>query len=677
MEMTKTRLTVVDLYCGAGGLSEGIRQARLPLTSGEDAGFDVVHGFDRDRDAIATYRKNHFGHLPIARQEALAPCRDVTGLTATDIQTAAGVDHVDLVVGGPNCQGVSGAGLRNPDDQRNRMFREFLRLVTVLRPTWFLMENVPGLTHRNNRALLHEIMAAFASLPGYEVAADVLLAADFGCAQLRYRLFVIGTNSGHPIRFPVPTHRRSPSGAQQELPLELPFYTTVDQAIRDLEEVRPQARIDRSIDLGNGRLIHNHVVFALEAENRRRIGSIGEGKDWRAMPMYLLPQRYFGTRASDQKGAYGRLAWEQPAYTITASAGNVSAGPFTHPSQDRPISVREAARLQGFDDNYVFCGEADSMYRQVGNAVPPPLAHAVAEMLLLCHFTPESATSTGRSGRITLELLEGGPNGARTFPVLTPRFPSESHMPRPVGSPRRQKTAVAVASSGESPPRFVEESALRASLDGQILTLLYNEAAQPGNVKAAKRARVMLAYLNGESLEELCALAKVSEKSIRKWVDGFYRLGMDGWRAHHTSLATLAGDDDDLLQALTAAVARVRAHHMDDRAQEPADGDLSASSRTPTEGVDENPRGRRQRSRPHMNPYLRELIARYGDYSVEDLTARVESRLGTSVGTQYVGDLLALADVILGKDPSASASAAAAAHADRLGSNATPAEAVG
>src|SRR2546423_111311 len=143
-------LKVADIYCGAGGLSKGFEQARVE-SLGEDKRFEIVYGVDKDRDCIATYRRNHFQGLTEERLKVAVPCRLTAGLTKADVEMAAGIKHVDVVVGGPNCQGVSAAGLRNAEDPRNERFEEFLRLVSELQPEWFVMENVPGLTHKNNR----------------------------------------------------------------------------------------------------------------------------------------------------------------------------------------------------------------------------------------------------------------------------------------------------------------------------------------------------------------------------------------------------------------------------------------------------------------------------------------------------------------------------------------------
>src|ERR1044071_10486563 len=168
------------------------------------------------------------------------------------------------------------------------------------------MENVPGLTHKNNRQLLRDIFKSLESIKGYKVAGDVLLAADYDVPQLRYRLFIIGTNTGAPIRFPKAI--RSPH--QQDR--NVSPYITVRDAIYDLSQQRPNQYDARTLPNETDDrklLIRNHYCGNIGNLNQQRIKTIGVGEDWRAMPIKLLADRYFATRASDQKGCYGRLAW--------------------------------------------------------------------------------------------------------------------------------------------------------------------------------------------------------------------------------------------------------------------------------------------------------------------------------------------------------------------------------
>jgi|GEM_PF-206818 len=615
--MKRKRLSVAEIYCGAGGLSAGFKNATAWWDGADGQGFEVVYGVDRDKDAISTFRAFHFSGKNKESLETIAPCKDVTAITGAEILTAIKPHRrLDVLIGGPSCQGVSPAGLRNPNDNRNAMLLAFIRLVKELRPRWFLMENVPGLTHANNRELLATIFREFESIEGYEVAGDVLLAADHDVPQLRYRLFIIGTNTGAPIRFPTPK-----DAVKYQ-------YPTVRKAIFDLTDVEPNDYCHTRIEGCDGlsRTPPNHYCRSITSVNKTRMKSIRPGEDWRFMPIKLLPEGYFGTRASDQKGAYGRLLWDWPAYTITNSCLNLTAGVFTHPIHHRVLSVREAARIQSFEDHHVFYGSLESQYRQVGNAVPPKLARAVAEAILYCHYERQKAITWGRAGRLSSKITAYSIENPEVFPVLTQRQVHPVFDRRvsrkTVKHPTSQipiKTSSSVWDCEQRPPdsRPAETRRLRKL------------AKQPGNYRAAKRARTILQFMDGVPKKTILEQANVSETSIKKWVDGYFREGLDGWRAYHTPIHQIRSRTPAQTAEIKKAVNRVRRTLLS----------------PPKKNFCGEPNGG---SRLHMNNYLLTLIGRFGNLSVADLIWEVEDKLAASIGTVYVGDLLAIADVVLG-----------------------------
>src|SRR5947208_3040661 len=153
--MKQRPLSVAEIYCGAGGLSAGFKAATAWWSGDPNQRFRIMYGVDRDKDAISTFRTFHFHDRKKESVEIVAPCKDVTKVSGAEILAAIKPRRrLDVLIGGPSCQGVSPAGLRNPDDNRNAMLLAFIRLVKELQPRWFLMENVPGLTHANNRELL-------------------------------------------------------------------------------------------------------------------------------------------------------------------------------------------------------------------------------------------------------------------------------------------------------------------------------------------------------------------------------------------------------------------------------------------------------------------------------------------------------------------------------------------
>jgi DNA (cytosine-5)-methyltransferase 1 len=491
------------------------------------------------------------------------------------------------------------------------MLLAFARLVQELQPLWFVMENVPGLTHSNNRHLLAGILGLFEEMEGYRVACDVLLAADYGVPQFRYRLFIIGTRTGAPIRFPELLRPRS--------------YPVVRNAIYDLSSVEPL-----EYDKGESpdRITHgfkNHWCRKIGEIDRRRIAAVRAGHDWRDIPVELLPERYFMTRSSDQKGSYGRLSWDWPAYTVTNASLNVSAGAFTHPDHNRCLSVREAARLQSFEDNYEFLGSVESQYRQVGNAVPPKMAQAVAEGILYAHFNADESAKWGREGRLTYDIVTRCLRGELEFPILTPRcvHPKTARSTR-AKTPRREApgtTPVQSVSAWLLDPRPTD----RWPEETRRLRKL---AEQPKYIRAAKRAKSIVQFLDGVPRDKIVATANVSETSIKKWIDGYFAGGLDGWRAFHSPIDHLGGSDQKLREKIVQGIVRVRKILLVPRREENGNGHIK---------------------RLHMNAYLQELIRIFGERSVAGLMAEVERALDLSIGTVYVGDLMAIADAVLAR----------------------------
>jgi DNA (cytosine-5)-methyltransferase 1 len=400
------RPRAVDIYAGCGGLSLGL----------EMGGFDVSYALDWDKHACATHENNF--------PRTVVHCGNVLGVSGSDILKVAG-GPVALVAGGPNCPGVSERGLRSPDDPRNFMLPEFARLVNELQPAAFLMENVPGLAHRQNFGLLKDIFERFASL-GYRCGGDVLLAADYGVPQLRYRFFLIGIRDGVEPTLPAPTH--SPTGGGD---LFSQRFISVGDAILDLPSIPASRQDDQPLPYLCGAVsdysdfmrqgseqIWNHVCSATEEINLQRAATVREGGNWKDIPPHLLPDRFFACRMTDHSTTYARLRRTHPAFTITSLFGNITAGAFTHPLDNRALSIREGARLQSFPDRFRFYGPRNSQYRQIGNAVPPLLAAAVARHLIA---QLNGERTTGISPRITPDLLSD-PRSGDALPVLTPRF---------------------------------------------------------------------------------------------------------------------------------------------------------------------------------------------------------------------------------------------------------------
>jgi DNA (cytosine-5)-methyltransferase 1 len=371
--------SAVDLFCGAGGLSLGLK----------NAGFDVRLGVDFDRHALATYAFN-LGDRVISA--------DIRALSGRDILQAAGVKELGLLAGGPSCQGFSTHGKRKADDERNFLYKEFLRIVGEIKPSMVLMENVKGLLITREGAFLRDVLRSFERL-GYQVTYGTLLAANYGVPQMRERVFFLASRSGAPLTLPHPRYVSRDSLLSCAKGTLLP-YVTVGEAISDLpapSRVSPDIPVPyvgapttdyaRLMRKGGPDFVYNHLAKKLSPFAAKIVAHIPMGQGVRALPWRLLPQRFKkmrrisnGKLRKDCTTLYFRLSPEKPAYTITCYFTNVSAGAFTHPSEDRAITAREAARLQSFPDWFRFLGA--KVPHQIGNAVPPRLAEAVAESLM-------------------------------------------------------------------------------------------------------------------------------------------------------------------------------------------------------------------------------------------------------------------------------------------------------
>lgn len=338
------RLKAIDLFCGAGGLSRGLM----------DAGFDVVAAIDTWEIALKSYRANfpsHKTHLFDVAEFSRAKARAL-GIPA----------DLDLIAGGPPCQGFSIQRIGQDEDDRNDLVLAFGRIVAILRPRLFLMENVPGLLGRRGKAIVQKFIRMMTA-SGYEIRHSIVDAADFGVPQTRRRVFFIGWDRSRlsEVRFP------PPFGSENDV-------RTVRQAIGDL--VAPPA--DFSPLAGDP--LHRRIRLSLK--NVERLKHIPPGGGFEDLPVALRVNCHKkGASRIGHRSVYGRLHPDRPAATITARFDSFTRGKFGHPWEDRNITLREGARLQGFPDSYVFYGTQEEIAAQIGNAIPPPLALAFGRIL--------------------------------------------------------------------------------------------------------------------------------------------------------------------------------------------------------------------------------------------------------------------------------------------------------
>lgn len=314
-----------------------------------------------------------------------AICRDIQSVTAAELMEATGIKRGELtcLIGGPPCQAFSVYNhQRGMHDDRSGLFRYYLNLVHELHPEWVVMENVLGIFSAGNGQAVEEIQSGLGKL-GYAVEVKTLKAEEFGVPQERRRVFFIANRIGRPIPKMLPTH-----GSQGAHP-----FVTVWDAIGDLpcldnggdasnREYPVEAKCEYQRRLrGNARTVSCHAAPKLGQVNLERMRFIPEGGSWRDIPYELLPAGMKKAKRSDHTKRYGRLRREGLSSTILTKC-DLHWSACIHPIQNRTLTVREAARLQSFPDSFEFQGPRTEQYVQVGNAVPPLLAKAVADRIV-------------------------------------------------------------------------------------------------------------------------------------------------------------------------------------------------------------------------------------------------------------------------------------------------------
>lgn len=342
----------IDLFAGAGGMSLGAAMA----------GVRVLEAVEVDRNAAATYAANHDG-VVLHRDDirAYSPRREVLP------------DDEVIVFGGPPCQGFSTSNQRNRTalNPRNWLFREFLRIVGELEPEWVVIENVSGMLQTEGGIFVTAIEDDLSD-SGYTVTRVLLNAAAFGIPQRRSRLFFIGSRAGRTVTLG--------DTIEEEV--------TVWDAIRDLPSLNNGAAIDRlpyrTADCssyaarlrGDRDECGNHLVTRNAPHILERYEHVPQGGNWEDIPSCLMQN--YKDRMGCHTGIYHRLRPDAPAKVI----GNFRKNMLIHPHENRGLSVREAARLQSFPDWFEFKGSIGFQQQQVGNAVPPLLAHAVFQAVM-------------------------------------------------------------------------------------------------------------------------------------------------------------------------------------------------------------------------------------------------------------------------------------------------------
>lgn len=367
-----TKLTVIESFCGAGGMSVGL----------EEAGFDVRFAFDNDPVSVETYRHNIAPHVEVL---------DASIVSGAELMEKGRIPKgsLDVFSGGPPCQGFSkqrrgAAALLDP---RNGLVRHFTRLVEETEPKAFLFENVQIFGQKRGRNLIDELSDKLAA---YEVHDYFVCSSDYGIAQSRGRFLMIGLHKDLGAAPPL-----LPTSNEQ---------VTVKDAIGDLPEPPD--------DCTEHPKVPNHIKCKITRLNELRISHVPQGGGWRDIPFELrLPcHQRVDTAKGGWPDVYGRLSWAGVCPTITGGFDSFSRGRYAHPEQDRSITPREAARLQGFADEFRFLGNRADVRRMIGNAVPPPLAKAAGQAIArslartVSHTVPDNCALNGETQPKTVSV---------------------------------------------------------------------------------------------------------------------------------------------------------------------------------------------------------------------------------------------------------------------------------
>lgn len=350
--MASRKYTVLDLFCGCGGLSKGF----------EMAGYDILLGVDFNQPALDTYAFNHKGSKTLFGDLSKAETFDT-------IDSLLGKKKVDVIIGGPPCQGFSLTGPRNFDDERNKLYLAMIETVRRYSPKAFMIENVPGMATLYNGEVKDEIIRRFTEM-GYTVNCQILCAADYGVPQIRKRLVFVGLkNSNEKFSFPLPSHTPDKYITCEEAISDLPSLSISLGADESEYESAPQNEFQASMR-GECAVLHNHKAVDHKQFVKDTIALVPDGGNYKDLPEGVGESRNFHM-------AWTRLSSVKPARTVDTGHRNLF-----HYKWNRCPTVRESARIQTFPDDFVFLGTKGQQDRQVGNAVPCLMAKAVGNELL-------------------------------------------------------------------------------------------------------------------------------------------------------------------------------------------------------------------------------------------------------------------------------------------------------
>lgn len=359
----------ISLFCGAGGCSLGFQKA----------GFEIIYASDFNKPAIETYKLN----FPNTTSEVKDICEQDFNQILKDQSLKKG--ELDILIGGPPCQGFSTGGLKFWDDPRNQLLKQYVRCLEIVQPKWFLMENVEGLLTSNKGQYLFEAAKAFIER-GYSIRIDKVYSQEYGIPQRRKRVLIIGnrfgTNFSTPKKISNATGRifKHSKFTLGDALINLPKPTSEENSVQEYKQQLDSTLFKYYKSANN--CFTGHYSKSIEGLNLQRIKALKQGQSMQDLPENLQHEsfkkrskrRVKDGMPSEKRGGppsgLKRLYIDQPSLTITSAATRE----FIHPIEDRPLTLRESARIQTFPDNFQFKGNQSEKIKQVGNAIPPMLA---------------------------------------------------------------------------------------------------------------------------------------------------------------------------------------------------------------------------------------------------------------------------------------------------------------
>lgn len=350
---------VIDLFCGCGGMSWGLKKK----------GFEVIAGFDLWDKALNTYRVNH--------PNTKVYCEDLSLLNPVDIMNELNLQpgEIDVIIGGPPCQGFSKnvpASGRFLEDDRNQLYTSYLRFVKVFNPKVVVIENVAEIYNAFDGIVREEIIQTLEAW-GYNTNVEIINMSEYGIPQKRRRCFFFASRTVTKPIFPLKINKKiSAWDAISDLPV-----VNNGEGLETMPYSMPPQNSYQKKMRSHSNDVKNHIARKMTDLQFKRIGSIGPGQGLKDMPIELQVK-------SGYSGAYGRLDYQMVSPTITRWVFHPGSGRFCHPREVRGITMREAARIQSFSDDFIFLGSYNEQAGQIGNAVPPLFMEKLANNIIDC-----------------------------------------------------------------------------------------------------------------------------------------------------------------------------------------------------------------------------------------------------------------------------------------------------